>query len=239
MSRKIERTFTVSVSIEQAWSAMTDPDELNQWYFPIEVADDGSLTTEILGEQRTGEVVELEPMHKLCTRTTMTGHEGWGVKPGPRDMTIVLEATDAGTQIVITHSGFGESEDWDQDLAAVSHGLEESIADLVLYLETGVAFPRHHRGEKSFTGIAANKLLAGLQVSAVQPQTFADRLGLTPGDLLVELGGVAVFGYAELQFFTKEHAIGEKADAAWIRDGRLMRGTAELGPRLPVGATVS
>jgi hypothetical protein len=43
-----------------------------------------------------------------------------------------------------------------------------------------------------------------------------------------------VFGYAELGFFVKEHAAGEQAEAGWVRDGRLTRGSAELGPRLPV-----
>jgi len=40
---------------------MTDPAELNKWYFPFERAEDGSTKTEILGQERKTEVVEFEP----------------------------------------------------------------------------------------------------------------------------------------------------------------------------------
>jgi S1-C subfamily serine protease len=148
-------------------------------------------------------------------------------------MTVTFEAMESGTRITITNAGFGEGEEWERDLENAMRGQAETVKDLILYLETGVAFPRHHHGEKSWIGFQAREVPAGLQVGPVQPGTFADRVGLRTGDILVELGGASVFGFAEVQFFTKEHAAGETADAAWIRDGDLMRGSAELGSRLP------
>lgn len=230
MGNKFEKTFVVAVPVERAWKAMTDPAELNKWYFPYQVAEDGTAQVEILGEKRTSEVVEFEANHMFRTRTVFTGREGWGIEPGTREMTVVFEALESGTRITITHSGFGENE----DLSGVMRGQKETIADLILYLETGIAFPRHHHGEKSWIGFKARELGAGLEVLSVQRGTFADGLRLEPGDLLVELGGASVFGFAELQFFTKEHGPGERAGAAWVRNGQLMRGSAELGPRLPV-----
>ncbi len=230
MSKSFEKTFVVSVPVERAWKVMTDPKELNKWYCPFRVAEDGSTETEILGEKRRSEVVEFEPGRMFRTRTVLSGREGWGVEAGTREMTVVFEAADTGTRITITHSGFGERE----DLTGVSRGVDETIADLILYLETGVAFPRHHHGEKAWIGFAGSEVRAGLQVTTVQPGTFADRLGLRAGDLLVELAGASVFSFAEVQFFTKEHVAGEQASAAWVRDGQLIRGTAELGPRIPV-----
>ena len=53
-------------------------------------------------------------------------------------MNVVFESTDSGTTVVITHSGFGDGEDWEQALEATSRGVDETIADLVCYLETGV-----------------------------------------------------------------------------------------------------
>lgn len=232
MGRKLERTFVVAVPVERAWRAMTHPKELAKWSFPRQVAEDGSMETEILGETRTSEVLEYETGRMFRTRTELTGREGWGIIPGAREMTVVLEATDTGTRITITHSGFSNAE----DLSGVSRGVDETIADLILYLETGVAFPRHHFGDQSWIGFSAREVRAGLEVRSVQPGTFADRLGLQPGDLLVELGGASVFGFAEVQFFTKEHGPGEHAEAAWVREGQLMRGSADLGPRIPVGA---
>lgn len=230
MTQSFEKTFVVRVPVERAWKAMTDPKELNKWYFPMKVAEDGSTTTEILGAPRTTEVVSFEPLKLFHTRTAMTGREAFGIPPGTREMTVVFEAVESGTRITITNSGFGDAD----DLSGVMRGQEETIADLILYLETGVAFPRHHHGEKSWIGFSAADLRAGLQIRSVQPGTFAGKLGLQAGDILVELGGASVFCWAEVQFFTKEHAPGETSSAAWIRDGKLMRGSADLGARLPV-----
>jgi hypothetical protein len=58
--------------------------------------------------------------------------------------------------------------------------------------------------------------------------SFADHLGLQPGDVLVELGGAAVFGHRELWFFMRQHRPGDDADAAWVRGGQLVRGRARL-----------
>lgn len=230
MGRTFEKTFVVAVPVERAWQAMTDPEELNKWYFPSRPAEGGALEVEILGEKRTTEVVDFEVGRMFHTRITMTGREGFGVQPGAREMTVVFEATESGTRITITNSGFGETE----DLSGVMRGQAETIADLILYLETGVGFPRHHQGVRSWIGFAGREVPAGLEVTSVQPGTFAERVGLQGGDLLVELGGASVFSFAEVQFFTKEHVPGEQAEAAWVRDGQLMRGSAALGARIPV-----
>jgi uncharacterized protein YndB with AHSA1/START domain len=231
MSRSFERTFEVRVPIDVVWTAMTDPDELNKWYFPFHVDDEGTAHTEILGSDRPSEILEFDPPRKLRMANRNGPDSPWPPLPeSTTEMTVALEATDSGTRVTITHSGFGDGDDWDRALDSVTRGSEESIADLILYLETGVPFPRHP-AERSFHGIAAHTVPAGLKVQAVHPASFAQRLGLQPGDLVVEIGGAPVFGYHELWFFTREHNPGEIAAAAWIRDGELMRGSAELGSR--------
>jgi len=233
----IERRFSVAISVERVWSAMTDPKELNEWYFPFHVDDEGRAHSEIDGNDRASEVVELETGRMFRTRTKDTGSEGWPPLPASvREMSVVLEATDSGTTITITHSGFGEGIDWQQALEATKRGVDETIADLVLYLETGVGVKRHPHYSDAFHGIGAIEVPAGLQVLSVQPGTFADRLGLRAGDLLVELDGAGVFGFHELLFFRRLHRVGDIGTAAWVRGGKLLRGSAELGPRLPVGA---
>ena len=139
---------------------------------------------------------------------------------------------------MITHSGFGDGEDWEQALGATSRGVDETIADLVCYLETGVGVRRHPSMGESFHGIGAREVAAGLEVLSVQPGTFAAELGLAPGDIVVELAGAAVFGFPELNFFIREHRVGEPVAAAWVRNGQISRGTARLGARLPVAFDV-
>jgi hypothetical protein len=142
--------------------------------------------------------------------------------------TFEIEGT--GTRITITHSGFGDGDQWDFILESMSAGSDESVADLILYLETGVGFPRHPV-ERGYHGIQAHEVPAGLVVYAVEPDTFATRLGLQRGDLLVELGGAPVFGYRELWTIARASEPGTETSAAWVRDRALYRGTAALGRR--------
>lgn len=232
MSRTIERSFEVAAPLERVWQVMTEPAELNRWYFPFRRDPAGRLHTEVHGRERTGEVVEGEAPKFFRTRTTFTGREGFGVPPGVREMWVRFEASGAGTRVAITHSGWAEDEDSQCNRRATERGTDETIADLLLYLRGGVPFPRHNRGEKSDLGLVALEVPGGVEVRRVQPGGFAERVGLAPGDLLVALDGAGVFGLSDLAFFTKLRAAGEPAEARWIRAGELLSGSAELGARV-------
>jgi uncharacterized protein YndB with AHSA1/START domain len=231
-----ERSFEVPVPVERAWAAMTDPEELDRWYFPVEpVGDDGSIRAEICGVERTTEVIGGELHRFFHTRTELSGREGFGVVPGTREMRVTFEPTGQGTRVTITHSGWPDTPEGDCDRLATAHGSGESIADLQLYLRTGLPFPRHHHGVRCDLGLSLGEGPAGLEVRAVQPGGFGQRAGLAAGDLLVELDGASLFGLAEVAFFTKLRSAGEKAHARWIRHGTLMEGEAELGERIIPG----
>lgn len=228
-----ERTFEVSVPVDRAWAAMTDPRELNLWYFPVKpVGDDGSIRTEIHGVERTSEVVGGERHRFFHTRTRLSGREGFGVVPGTREMRVEFAPTTGGTRITITHSGGPETPEGECALRATVHGSGESMADLQLYLRTGVPFRRHHHGLQCDLGLSLREVPAGLEVRAVQPGAFGERVGLMPGDLLVELDGASLYGFAEIAFFTKLRRAGDKARARWIREGALHEGEAELRERI-------
>jgi uncharacterized protein YndB with AHSA1/START domain len=228
-----ERSFEVPVPVERAWAAMTDPKELNLWYFPVQpVGDDGSIRAEICGVERTTEVTGGELHRFFETRTQLSGREGFGVVPGTRRMRVAFEPTGGGTRITITHSGWPDTPEGDCDRRATAHGSGETIADLQLYLGTGIPFPRHHHGVRCDLGLSLCESPAGLEVRAVQPGSFGERVGLAPGDLLVELDGATLFGFAEVAFFTKLRRAGDKARARWIRDGVVGDGEAELGERI-------
>lgn len=233
MSRTIERSVEVPVPIERAWQAMTDPAELNRWYFPFRADPDGRLHTEVHGQERVGEVVDGEALKYFRTRSTLTGREGFGVVPGVREMWVRFEPSAAGARVHVTHSGWADDEESERERRAVERGTDETLADLLLYLRSGVPFPRHSRGERSDLGLLALEVPGGVEVRRVQPGSFAERLGLARGDLLVELDGAGVFGLSDLAFFAKLRAAGETAVARWIRDGALLHGSARLGERIP------
>lgn len=223
-TRNTERTFAVSVPVERAWQAMTDPAQLAQWFFAPVGDGDTPVGFDLYGSVAEIDVLEVDALRRF--RYSETG----GPVPkidGYAEVTVTFEDLGSGTRITITRSGFGDGPDWDGALESVGRGLEESIADFVLYVETGVALPRHP-AHRSGSGIVGSDAPAGLRVHRVEGDSFGSRLGLEPGDLLVELGGGALFGNRELLFFMREHAPGEQIDATWVRDGQVCRGRAEL-----------
>jgi uncharacterized protein YndB with AHSA1/START domain len=223
-TRTIDRSFSLSVPVERAWHAMTDPTEIAQWFFPP--IGDGATPDgfDLFGAPTEIKVLEVDPLRRF--RYSETG----GPVPKVNDyaeVTVTFEDEGTGTRVTITRSGFGRGTDWDAAIEMVGRGLEESIADCILYVETGVSYPRHP-ARRSYSGIVGFDTPAGMRVHSVALGTFGDDLGLVPGDLLVELGGAALFGRRELLFFLRAHAPGEVVDAAWVRDGQLYRARAEL-----------
>jgi uncharacterized protein YndB with AHSA1/START domain len=227
MSRTYERTFSVSVGIERAWHAMTDPAEASSWMgTTITLTEDGFENSPPIDiDVAPPKILEADAPRMLRYEEPPGGN-----KRSTTVVTILFEEESSGTRITFTRAGFGDDETFGL-FEAMAHGTDETLSDFILYLETGVAFPRHFT-ERSYPGIdEAIEIDAGLSIAGVAAATFASRLGLQDGDILVELGGAPVFGRRELFFFAREHAVGEEADAAWIRDGVLMRGRATLGPR--------
>jgi uncharacterized protein YndB with AHSA1/START domain len=209
---------------------MTEPAELARWFFKPVGDAETPAAFDLYGSVANIEVLEVDP-HRRYRYS-----EAGGPVPkvdGYAEVTVTFEDLGSGTRITITRSGFGDGPDWDAALESVGRGLEESIADLVLYVETGVALPRHP-AQRSGTGIVGYEAPAGLRVRSVEPDSFGTRLGLEPGDLLVELAGAAGFGKRELLFFMREHAPGEQIDTAWVRDGQVCRGRAELDTWRPL-----
>jgi len=235
MSGNYERTFSVSVPIERAWRACTHPDELARWFFTPTGGDDGESRFDLFGTEVAYTILEVDPPHRLRYR-----HGPGPVPrlPGPIETCMTFEEEGSGTRISITHSGFGDGADWATALESISRGADESVADLILYLETGVGFARHPI-ERSFHGIQAREVPAGLVVHAVDPDTFGAALGLRPGDLVVEVGGAPVWGYRELWTVSRATTPGTEVTASWIRAGELHRGVATMGVRPAAGVPAS
>jgi uncharacterized protein YndB with AHSA1/START domain len=232
MTPEFSRSFSVSAPVERAWQVFTEVDELNKWYFPVSINDVGQPQHDVMGQPTTMEILEVTRPHTLRYRSPFGP---WPID-GTVETSLTFESIETGTRITLTRSGFGEGEDWESALNAHILGTEDTLADAVLYLETGVAVPRHP-SYRCWVGFAGHRVPAGVQVHKVAPGAFAGKAGLQRGDLVVGVGGVAVFDLRDIFFFEREHRPGELTEVAWIRDGQLLRSTAELGPHLaPSGA---
>lgn len=221
-----ERTFSVSVPAERAFRAFTDPDELTQWlatrFDPNDERNAGEAATP--GGPMNFEVTQIKDDELLCYRQ-------WGASRDTGiDVTVVFEPVEGGTRITVTHAGFGGDSILNSD--GVHRGMDESYADLVLYLERGISFPRHRDILASGTiGALVRDTEAGAEVSEVVPGELAHELGIEPGDLILQLGAGAVFGNREVVFFLREHHVGEEVEVVWAHDGELRNGRGRLTKR--------
>jgi uncharacterized protein YndB with AHSA1/START domain len=230
MSNDYEKTFSVRVPPERAFRAFTDPKELEQWFTPKFEADaeEGAPGVKADAASPGGdvhfEVTQIKGDELLCYRQ-------WAAEPNTGiDVTVVFEPVEGGTRITVTHAGFGGDSILKRD--SVRNGMFENYADLMLYLDHGVSYPRH-RDITTDAWLGALFLDAGpgAEVANVEPGGFAAQIGLQPGDMLLQLGAGAVFGNRELMFFLREHRVGDEVDAVWAHDGGIHRGTGKLTQR--------
>jgi uncharacterized protein YndB with AHSA1/START domain len=230
MSSDYERTFSVRVQPERAFRAFTDPDELEQWFTPKFDADaqEGAPGVQAEAASPGGqvhfEVTQIKDDELLCYRQ-------WAADPNTGiDVTVVFEPVEGGTKITVTHAGFGGDSILTSD--SVRNGMLENFADLVLYLEHGVSFPRHRdMASKAWLGAMFLDAGAGPEVAEIESGGFAEQAGMQPGDILLVLGRGPVFGNREVMFFLREHDVGDTVEAVWARDGKVLRGTGRLTPR--------
>jgi uncharacterized protein YndB with AHSA1/START domain len=230
MSSEYEKTFSVRVPPERAFRAFTDPTELEQWFTPKFDADaeEGAAGVQAQAESPGGdvhfEVTQIKDDELLCYRQ-------WAADPETGiDVTVVFEPAEGGTKITVTHAGFGGDSILKSD--SVRNGMFENYADLILYLDHGISYPRHRDiTTEAWLGALFLDAGPGAEVAEVGAEGFADQIGLQPGDILLQLDAGAVFGNREVMFFLREHGVGDEVEAVWAHDGSVHRGKGRLTQR--------
>ncbi|MGB2694087.1 MAG: SRPBCC domain-containing protein [Dehalococcoidia bacterium] len=230
MGGKYERTFVVAVPVERAWQAFVEREGREAWMSPpgrdpIENPDAEYPAPGFpKPEMKVGDVREHELLSWSNHFTTRDGMPGWV------ETTVTFEETGNGTRITVTRSGFGEGPEWDLFAQSTGLGWDDSMVDLVAYLETGVNVSRHFSGRSSI-GAGMWESPAGLRVVNIAPDGFADEAGVQEGDLLVSIGGAGVYRRADVWFLQREHGPGEEMDVTYIRDSKLLRGRGRLSEK--------
>lgn len=226
MSATYERTFELAVPVERAWRAFTDAGELASWYaadVPVfEAKPGGALKWAGSGLEVEGTVEEVEPNHRI--RWT----EGPGVLPGTTEVTVTFEEAGTGTRVTITQAGFGEGTQWEGHLESHALGWAQNMQDLAMFLETGVA-PKRFMTWRSDLGFGVDETPAGARVRVVEAGGFAEQVGMAPGDYVLEVAGIPVFGRAELWAVGRSRDSGERIGARFVHDGEVRTGAGTLG----------
>ena len=228
---KYERTFTVGVPVARAWEAFADSHERSQWEaceYEIDARPGGRVHWVLPGIESNGRVEEVVPQTLLRHRELDGPHT-------KAEITVTFEEIADGTRITITHAGFGESEGWDEWLEGTTLGWNQAIADLIVYLETGVT-ARRFTSEMHSPGMTMHETEAGLRVRSVDPGNLAEEAGLAVGDLLLRVGGVPVFTIPELWVLMREHGPGATFEIEYVRDGECRRGTGVVRGGWPTEA---
>jgi membrane-associated protease RseP (regulator of RpoE activity) len=198
--------------VARAWEAFADPHEREAW---MGIAPPDAFEP---GETKIGPG---ELHRRLTWSQTQSGLDGW------YDTTVTFEAAGTGTRITIVRSGFGDSEDWRHYAESTAGGWDEMIADLALYLETGVRGSRHYPFRAGL-GVTSMPTPAGVRITHVVPGGFAAQAGMLAGDLLLRLNGSPVVNQSQVGFFVREHHAGEDAEVEYARGGEVLRGRGRL-----------
>lgn len=234
MTKQVEKTFTVAVPAARAWEAFADSRERSQWEaleYEIDARPGGRLRWALPGIEATGRVDEVRP-HRLLRHSELTGpHAG-------SEVTVTFEEVTGGTRITVTHAGFGSAEHWDEWLEGTALGWEQAIADLIVYLHTGVP-ARRFTTEMHSPGMTMTDTDAGIEVLTVAAGGLADQAGVRPGDLVLRVGAVPVFAIAELWVLMREHRPGAALELEYVRDGDRFNGVGVLTAGWPTVPTNS
>jgi hypothetical protein len=211
MSAKYERTFVVGVAVARAWQAFVDPTEREAWM--------GTRPAEL--ESSEMKIGGVEPNRRLSWSESPSGLDGWF------ETTVTFEEVASGTRITIVRSGFGDSEAWRHFAENTEQGGDEVIADLILYLETGVRASRHFPFR---SGLGATMLESGpgVRITYVVPGGFAAEAGMQSDDLLMRLNSVPVVRLSDVAFFGREHAPGEEVEVEYARGSEVLLGRGAL-----------
>ena len=105
----IQREVLLAVDAEEAWEAITDPEELESWFADevaaLDLRPGGRAAFRWEGGEREATVEEVEPGRRLAFRWDEGDDAAEEAGPGTRvELTLVPGAH--GTRVIVTESGF-------------------------------------------------------------------------------------------------------------------------------------
>jgi uncharacterized protein YndB with AHSA1/START domain len=134
VGRTIEKELFIAAAPERIYRAFTVKEDLERWFATnadIQPEVGGVLNLRFPNDTINGAYVELDPPRRI----TFT----WDERPkyGITTCTIELIPEADGTLLRLTHTGFGDGENWDELYNGVNSGWTEELGNLKAWLETG------------------------------------------------------------------------------------------------------
>lgn len=227
MNNSIEFTSTFNVPTERVWRAFTQPAELECWYTTrvkeLELRPGGRFITTIDKVGDTGGQVTAVEDGKFLAWT-----EEARFLPAPTEISITFIEKPEGMNLAIKHAGFDDDPLWMGAYDTHVLGWANHIANLHLYLETGLAMARTISWKSDF-GAAFAAVPSAPMILAAAPHSCAEQAGLRRGDLLIAMAGAPVFTLSDVWLIVREHDSGTEIEVTYVRDGQVKTGTGILG----------
>lgn len=208
-----EISFEVSSPPEDAWKLLeelragrTQPDaEPPEWWLP--------------GFDCVCTEVDSEPHRRLTVRKSVQPCAGTLIA-------VTFEHAGTGSRIRVVQSGFDEAFVKAAGEAFWTHA-GQIFADVQLYFERGVL---GHRAWRPFAplGLTVVTTAFGVEVDEIFPGTWAARIGLEPGDILLTVANASLYAQRDLVTVARVVASGDDIAATWARSGERLEATSVL-----------
>lgn len=162
-------------------------------------------------------------------------------EPAETEVSFTLTPSRAGTQIAVSHSGFGRGAKWAPTVAEARKGWARSLENLAHLIDTGLDL-RYVR--RPMLGVYLDEPLtperiategldvqAGIRLAGVVDGMSAQIAGLKAGDVIVSIAGKTTPDYAALVDALREHTAGESVDLAYVRGQQHLSASMALKQR--------
>ncbi len=212
-----ERTLTLRAPLTRVWRAFTEPEELRAWHGNAKLFEPRPGGRVLFDDEGwppvPGRVVEVEPQRLLR----------WVCDDDDCEITEWFSAAADGTSVTVRQ--VSQPTPPEHERQSYQLGWDESLADLALLVEHGVAESRH-MSPRVDLGARTRQVTAGVQMVEVAPGSWAASVDLRPGDLLIRLGPAPVFSRSDLALIARSHPPGTRLEVEYARAGERHRATA-------------
>jgi uncharacterized protein YndB with AHSA1/START domain len=224
MAQTLEFRRSVRAAAAEAYRAFTRATPLRDWLCDVSLAD-ARIGGRIYlwwnsGYYVAGAFSALEENRRAAF--TWQGKD----EPGRTQVEVTLEDRGDVTEVILKHSGIGESAEWEHAAAEIERGWTVGLENLQSLLERGEDLRYTQRPMLGillgdFTGDVSGELgvpvKQGIPVNSVIPEMGAARAGLQPHDVIVGMGGKPVTDYPTLVAALQGRRAGDTVEVVFYR----------------------
>jgi len=237
-SETLTYQLEIPVTPAEIYRAFTNSTALREWF--CDTATTSPRTNGHLfvgwnnGYYATGHFTEL-----LENRAACFTWQGRG-EPRPTQVSITIEATDAGSQLTLEHSGIGDTAEWGDKPAEFDRSWRRALENLASVLTTGEDLRVTRRPMlgvllANFTADDAARLgvpvMQGVRLSGVVPGLGAESAGLRQDDVIISVDGLSTADVVSLRSALSSRLAGDSVTIEFYRGGVLHRMPMTLSGR--------